>query len=383
MKKIVIDARLSGLKHAGIGRYTQMLCEHLDNFKFSPSADGFNFQIKTINPKIRHYTLAEQIQMPEILKRENPDLVHFPHFNVPLLYNSSFVVTIHDLLWHEQVGTTATTLPAWIYWLKYLAYRLVLRHAVLKSKAIIVPSNWVKKQLVRRFPQVEERINVIYEGVADKYKEEGRSPPAGEAGKREEGILELRGLEKQQYLIYTGSLYPHKNVELVLNVVQHLKDMKFVVACSRSIFWEKFKKKVASMGLEDKVILAGFVPDDELTVLYKNALAFVFPSKSEGFGLPGLEAMAAGCPVISSNAGALPEVYGDPSTSSGQAAAIYFDPTSEEELEKNIKKIKNGEEMRKRMIELGRKRVEQFSWGKMAEETMEVYAGCLGLRSGK
>src|SRR3989338_4797816 len=208
MKKIVIDARLSGLKHAGIGRYTQMLVEHLKDLRFTI------YDLRIISPNIRHYTLAEQIKMPIILAKEKPDLVHFPHFNVPLLYNGPFVVTIHDLLWHEQVGTTATTLPAWIYWLKYLAYRLVLRHAVMKSKAIIVPSNWVKKKIVNRFPAVEKKIHVIYEGVAQSFISDGRSAVGND-------VLVKYNLQSRQYLIYTGSLYPHKNVELILNVVQH------------------------------------------------------------------------------------------------------------------------------------------------------------------
>ena len=364
MKKIVIDGRLSGLKHAGIGRYTEMLIQHFGKFEIRNS----KFEIITINPNIKHYTLTEQIKMPIILAKEKPDLVHFPHFNVPLFYNKPFIVTIHDLLWHEQVGMTATTLPAGIYWLKYLAYRLVLKHAVLKSKAIIVPSNWVKKKIVERFPEVEKNIHVIYEGVSQSFISDGRSAAGNE-------VLVKYNLQSKQYLIYTGSLYPHKNVELVLNVVQHLTDLKFVVVCSRNIFWEKFKKEVISRGLEGRVILAGFVPDNELALLYKNALAFIFPSKSEGFGLPGLEAMAAGCPVISSNAGSLPEIYGD--------AALYFDPENETKLIGEISGIMDNQGLRKKLIKLGKERSQMFSWEKMAKETMEVYAGCLGLRSDK
>lgn len=350
MKKIVIDARLSGLKHAGIGRYTQMLCENLNDLRFTI------YDLRMISPDIRHYTLAEQIQMPGILKRENPDLVHFLHFNVPLLYIRPFVVTIHDLLWHEQVGTTATTLPAWIYWLKYLAYRLVLRHAVLKSKAIIVPSEWVKKQIVKRFPGVEKKIHVIYEGVSEIFKGPTLPRPACRRGGQGRTL---------PYIIYTGSLYPHKNVPILLNVLKHFSDLKLVVACARSVFWEKFRQEVRNRGLKDRVTLAGFVPDKELAVLYREALAFVFPSKSEGFGLPGLEAMASGCPVISSNAGALPEVYGD--------AALYFDPENETELIGEIREIMENQGYRKKMIELGKERSQMFSWDKCAKETSTVY----------
>ena len=362
MKKIVIDARLSGLKHAGIGRYTQMLVEHLKDLRFTI------YDLRIISPNIRHYTLAEQIKMPIILAKEKPDLVHFPHFNVPLLYNSPFVVTIHDLLWHEQVGTTATTLPAWIYWLKYLAYRLVLKHAVLKSKAIIVPSSWVKKKIVDRFPAVEKKIHVIYEGVAQSFISDGRSAAGNE-------VLVKYNLQPRRYLIYTGSLYPHKNVNIILDILPQFLELKFIVACGRNVFWEKFKQEIERRGLQGRVVLAGFVSDDELAELYKNALAFVFPSKSEGFGLPGLEAMASGCPVISSNAGSLPEVYGN--------AVLYFNPENETELIGDIREIMDNQRLRKKLIKLGKERSQMFSWEKMAKETMEVYAGCLGLRSDK
>ena len=370
MKKIVIDVRLSGLQHAGIGRYTQMLVEHLKDLRFTI------YDLRIISPHIRHYTLAEQIKMPIILAKEKPGLVHFPHFNVPLFYNKPFVVTIHDLLWHEQVGTTATTLPAWIYWLKYLAYRVVLRHAILKSKAIIVPSNWVKKKIVERFPEAEGKIRVIYEGVSEVFKKSLRATAESAAISGIAASPRRSGAPRNdEYIIYTGSLYPHKNVNLVLNIMPKFPELKLIVACARNVFWEKFKKEVISRGLEDRVILAGFVSDDELAILYKNALAFVFPSKSEGFGLPGLEAMAAGLPVISSNAGSLPEIYGD--------AALYFFPENETELIGEIREIMDNQGLRKKLIKLGKERSQMFSWEKMSKETMEVYAGCLGLRQGK
>jgi glycosyltransferase involved in cell wall biosynthesis len=361
MKKIVIDARLSGLEHAGIGRYTEMLIQHFGKFEIRNS----KFEIITINPNIKHYTLAEQLQMPGILEKENPDLVHFPHFNVPLFYNKPFVVTIHDLLWHEQVGTTATTLPVWVYWLKYLAYRLVLKHAVLKSKAIIVPSGWVKKKIVDRFPAVASKIKVVYEGVSEAFRGLSSGISRGQSSPDKYGV------KPGEYIIYTGSLYPHKNVNIILDILPQFPELKLIVACARNIFWEKFKQEIEKRSLQSRVVLAGFVPDDELAVLYKNALAFVFPSKSEGFGLPGLEAMASGCPVISSNAGSLPEIYGD--------AALYFTPENETELIGEIRGIMGNQGLRKKLIELGKERSQMFSWDKMVKETVEVYARCLSV----
>jgi len=374
MKKVVIDARLAGLKNAGIGRYIQMLMEHLEQINRLIDKP---INIQTIRTGPRHYSLKEQLLFSSILKREHPDLVHFPHFNVPILYNKPFVVTIHDLLWHERIGFSATTLPKWMYLIKYLGYRMVLRHAVLKSKAIIVPSEWVKNKIVERFSEVEGKINVIYEGVSDIFKRSLRAT-VGSAAISEiatSSLDKLRAPRNDEFIIYTGSLYPHKNVGIILNVLKHFSDLKLVVACARSVFWEKFKLEVDRRCLEDRVVLAGFVSDEELVGLYRRAIAFVFPSLSEGFGLPGLEAMAAGCPVISSTAGALPEIYGD--------AAGYFDPKNETELIEKIREIRENQGYREKMIRLGKDRAKMFSWDKCARETMEVYESCLSLRQNK
>jgi glycosyltransferase involved in cell wall biosynthesis len=160
-------------------------------------------------------------------------------------------------------------------------------------------------------------------------------------------------------------LYPHKNVAAILNVLRNFSDLKLVVACARSVFRQRFEIEIEKRKLRDKVIFAGFVSDEDLAVLYKKAVALVLPSLSEGFGLPGLEAMAAGCPVLSSTSGALPEIYAD--------AAIYFDPKNEAELIEKIREIKENREYRKKMIELGKDRAKMFSWDKCAEETLDVY----------
>lgn len=363
VKRIVIDARLSGLEHAGIGRYVQALTESLESQK--SKIKNQKLEIIKFSSEIKHYSLAEQLLLRSSLLKLHADLVHFPHFNVPVFYNMPFVVTIHDLLWHEQVGMNVTTLPAWLYGLKYFGYRLVLRHAIMASKAIIVPSQWVSKKIIDRFPSVKEKICVIYEGVSGPYQEYPSAQKDTPLAAKDRILLKRFGLMEQRYLIYTGSLYPHKNVSLVLDILLKFPTLRFVVACARSVFWERFKEEVRERGLEKQVVLAGFVPDEELVVLYRHALAFVFPSKSEGFGLPGLEAMAAGCPVISSNAGALPEIYGE--------AVEYFDPNRKEELIKKIERVEKEKGRREELILKGRERVKMFTWDKCARETMGVY----------
>ena len=172
--KILIDARLYGLEHAGLGRYTINLVSELSKI------DNKNQYIillrrkyfdelelpgnwKKILVDIRHYSLAEQINLPNIIKKENPDLVHFVHFNIPVFYKGKFVVTIHDMLMHKFAGLSATTLPAPLYFLKQLIYRLIFRKAVFSSQKIIVPSNVVKKEILEHFKVNEGKIEVIYE----------------------------------------------------------------------------------------------------------------------------------------------------------------------------------------------------------------------------
>lgn len=360
MKTIIIDARLAGVEHGGIGRYVQSLIERLEDQQ-SKSSDQ-NFEIKTISPDIKHYSLEEQLLMPKVLKNKHPDLVHFPHFNVPLFYNGPFVVTIHDLLWHERIGFGATTQPKVLYLVKYVAYRLVMRHAIFRSKAIISPSVWVKDRLIERFPSIGPKVHVIAEGVSRAFQ--ASNADAADTLGRMDLLL-------HQYLISVGSLYPHKNVRILLDILPEFPQLKLVVVCGRSVFWARFAVEVKKRGLSSQVYLAGFVPDEELATLYRKALAFVFPSTSEGFGLPGLEAMACGCPVISSTAGALPEVYGE--------AAIYFDPHDKKGLVENIRKLQTDENLRKDLMRKGLIRSRKFSWQRCVTETQQVYAEELGL----
>jgi len=375
MKKVVIDARLAGLKNAGIGRYIQMLMEHLEQINRLIDKP---INIQTIRTGPRHYSLKEQLLFSSILKREHPDLVHFPHFNVPLLYNKPFVVTIHDLLWHERIGFSATTLPKWMYLIKYLGYRMVLRHAVLKSKAIIVPSEWVKNKIVERFSEVEGKINVIYEGVSDIFKRSLRAT-VGSAAISEiatSSLDKLRAPRNDEFIIYTGSLYPHKNVGIILNVLKHFSDLKLVVACARSVFWEKFKLEVDRRCLEDRVVLAGFVSDEELVGLYRRAIAFVFPSLSEGFGLPGLEAMAAGLPLL------VPDALGFPEAVENGKNGYLADPDNIEDWVEKAEKILFSPVLQNSMRKYSRYLAEtKFSWEECARENLKVYRQiCIGHR---
>lgn len=374
--KIGIDARMYGLKHAGIGRYVENLVKNLlvvdksnEYVLLIRKADVEKCTMDSVKCKIvvaeaRHYSVKEQLLFPYILEKEKLDLVHFPHFNIPLFYPGKFVVTIHDLLWHETKGRDVTTLPSYLYGIKYAGYRLVFANAVKRAQKLFVPSKWVKKKLISKYNIHSDKVIVTYEGVDGKYIESRGLKVDG----RE--VLEKYGVTKP-FFIYTGSAYPHKNLSRLLDAVKKVSRNKIQLAIvsTRDVFWEKLEGEVREKDLRNEVKLLGFVPDADLKVLYQEALAFVFPSLSEGFGLPGLEAMASGCPVVSSNAGSLPEVYAD--------AAVYFDPSSVDDITKNLQLIMNNEQLRNDLRKKGLEQAKKYSWKKMARETLIVYEQCL------
>jgi len=376
MKKILFDARMFGLENAGIGRYVSSL---LSSFSQLPKVFEFHLLVRKDREKkisqglgnfyiyhpvnSAHYTLSEQWRLIEVIKRINPDLVHFPHFNLPFFYSGAYVVTIHDLIKHFFKGRKTTTRKPWLYWPKYLGYRLLTRRAINQASGIIVPTLWWKKKLLEMYPKLTNRdIFVTWEGVGKIFRKNQNV-----SNKEKEKILNRYHLKPQKFFIYTGNVYPHKNVERLIKAFLILNNpsLKLAIVCSRSVFRDRLKKLVSSLNAQKQVVFLGFVPDEKLKVLYSTALALIQPSLMEGFGLTGLEAMASGCPVISSNYSCLPEVYG--------SAAIYFNPLRPDQLAKKMNELVHNQNKREELIRRGRQRAKRFSWKKTARETIKIY----------
>jgi glycosyltransferase involved in cell wall biosynthesis len=373
--RIGIDCRMYGLKNAGIGRYVLNLVENLlplddeneyvlfvcQDFEGEAKNQSASWRkkVKIVVADIRHYSLQEQLLLPFILYREKLDLVHFPHFNVPVLYFKKFVVTIHDLIKHTSKGVETTTRSPWVYWLKYLGYKIVFWLTVKRAERIMVPCQAVKNDLRQEYGLDSQKVRVTYEGFDSNIKNSSNTT----------AILEKYKIKKP-YLLYVGSVYPHKNIERLIDAIKLLVTdyqlpVTLVVVCARSVFWERLKEKVVQLKAEDLVNLAGFVPDSELGALYRQAGAFVFPSLSEGFGLPGLEAMAQGVAVAASDIPVFKEVYKD--------AAVYFEPEDPEDIADKIKKLLSDKKLQEQLKEQGSRLVKQYSWKKMAQETLQVY----------
>ncbi len=366
MKRIVIDARLAGLRHAGLGRYLLNLLDHLPQV----SPKDFDYHLIILNENLRmlkkrwgqryryhslaagHYSWREQWSLPLLTVNLKPDLLYFPHFNIPLLMPWPFVVTIHDLIKHHSLGMATTSRSLAGYKIKRWGYHLTFSQAVRRARAIIVPSQWTANDLKNYYPNVGNKVKVVYEGVDGhiQFRQKTKLP---------DGV-------KPPFLLYVGSLYPHKNLEVVLRMMKNWPAAPpLVVVSARSIFRERFWRQVVKMGLEGKIILAGFVSDAVLGELYRQAIALVFPSRLEGFGLPGLEAMANNCPVIAARATALPEVYG--------SAAVYFAPRSVRQLTADVKKIMDNRKWRQQLQKRGRRQVKKYSWRKMARQIAGIY----------
>jgi len=361
--RLVIDARESG---TSTGRYIDKLVEYLH--KLEPAfdtvvlskPDRINY-LKSVAPDFKivaspykEFTFAEQLGFARQLYKLRADLVHFNAPQQPLLYFGRSVTTVHDL-------TTArfnNPVKNWaIYKTKQLVYKAVVFLVARKAKKIIAISKYVKNDLASFAKINTSKISVIYE-AADKITE----PPE-----------KMPRLNSLNFLMYVGRPAPHKNlkrlVEALEILIQTRPDLKLVLAGKNDANYQKIQKFVEKKSLTSQVIFTGFVSEGQLRWLYENCRAYVFPSLSEGFGLPALEAMAHGAPVVSSSATCLPEIYG--------SAALYFDPLEVSDIAAKIGQVLDSPNLRNQLVASGQAQVAKYSWDKTAGQTLEIYKNIL------
>ncbi len=377
---IGIDARMLGPKQGGIGRYVEQLVKHFDintphhgnptrlvvflrkdNWNLVPESS----KIKKVLADIPWYGWREQVILSKIIKKEKIDLMHFPHWNIPIFYNKPFIVTIHDLLLLHYPTREASTLGPISYFFKNIIYRAVLNHAIKKSKHIITPSEFTKKDIIETFKISAEKITAIH--LAPVPNLDLQTPNS------EKNILNKYKIAKP-YILYVGVAYPHKNLKGLIDAWKifcdtHGDNYKLVMVGRNNYFYKKLKKYVYEMQEKNtekqNVIFTGFVSDEELPTLYQNASLYVFPSFYEGFGLPPLEAMQYGVPVASSQAGSLPEVLGN--------AAYYFNPSDIHEITNAIWKVLTDEKLRQNLNKNCAQLIHNFSWKKTVKDTSDIY----------
>ncbi|MCD4694462.1 glycosyltransferase family 4 protein [bacterium] len=354
--RIGIDARMYGPIGKGLGRYIQEVVDNVlkidrENeyviFLSKDNFDEFEFNSKRVEKVLadaRWYTLKEQVVMPYLICKNKLNLMHFPHFNVPVFTPGRFVVTIHDLILTKFPTTRASTLGPILYKIKNIFYKIVIYLAVKRAKKVIAVSNFTKNDIVEKFKINPKKIVVTYEGVSNLAK--GRDSLFVSKLDDRETLLSYN--INKRFLLYVGNAYPHKNLDFLIDVFKdiHKKypEIDLVLVGKEDYFYSRLKNKIVNnkeikkIGLDKSVIFPGYVPDEKLEIMYQKALAYIFPSLYEGFGLPPLEAMAKGCPVLSSDQSSMPEILGD--------AAIYFNPYRREDLIEKLDKIINNKNIR-------------------------------------
>jgi len=390
--RIGIDARFYGPIGKGLGRYTQEVVDNIIKINEALGESAFDFvvflspenfdeftinsaHVKKVKLNIAWYSWQEQLLMPWYIWRERLDLIHFPHFNVPILTPTKLVVTLHDLILTHFPTIRATTKNRLIYRLKNLAYRLVLKVAIFRAVKIIAVSEFTKQDIMQNFPEATGKIIVTYEGVSNLAR--GRDS-LFVAKLDSEEMLDKYHLGKN-FLLYVGNAYPHKNLETLLKVFNRLRSehpyLKLVLVGKDDYFYSRIRLYASSLNLWQKenlnspVVFTGYVPDAQLEIMYQEARAYVFPSLYEGFGLPPLEAMSRSCPVISSDRASLPEILG--------SAALYFNPEDEEDMASKIKLILKNEDLRNELIEKGIAKSRKYNWWECANITFNVYRQAL------
>jgi len=361
--KIGIDARL--INETGVGRYIRNLIEELgkvddkNTYVIFLNASGFdsftvpNKRWKKVLATVRWHTLVEQFVMPKMFYDARLDLVHIPYHNPPIFYSGNMIVTIHDLtILHFNTGK-ATMLPKPLYQLKRIGYFLELWIGLRKAKQILAVSQSTKHEIIDHFRIKPEKIVVTYEGVDSNLKSHKTTLDTGN-----------QHIKQYQYFLYVGNAYPHKNLSVVIDALEKSKtNAKVVFAGKEDYFYKRLRREITRRGLSSRVVFFGAADDLSLRSLYTHAQALLFPSLMEGFGLPPLEALSCGCPVIASDISVHKEILKD--------LVTYFSPSDTEQLTILLDTWKKDDhQVKSEKVSL---QLREYNWKKLALETLRVY----------
>jgi len=363
--KIAIDARK--LHDFGIGTYIRNLLRHLARIDreneyvllcHEPDmgvADSLGENFRTLLEPAANYSLSEQIHIPLVLMREKPAVFHAPHYVLPVAVRSRSVVTIHDCI-HLMFPQYLPNRAAYAY------ARGAMWSAAKRSDRILTVSEASKRDILHFFNVPPDKIAVVYNGIDERFSIE--PSPEDMARVRERFQLD------HGFVLYAGTIKPHKNLVRLIEAFAALRkgefrDLKLLIIGDEISKLPALRRAVHSHKLHKHVRFLGFLPDETLAALYRLAAVFVFPSLYEGFGLPPLEAMASGTPVVTSNVSSLPEVAGD--------AAILVDPYDVGSIVEGVRRVLTDPVLADDLRTKGLARARDFSWQRSVARTYDIY----------
>ena len=290
----------------------------------------------------------EQVRLPMLAKRYQIDILHSPANVAPLFYRGRSIIHIHDLCFVVN--------PQWYSFAFRTVYNLIIPRLARRATKVITNSNNSKNDLLQYFDLPAERVSLVYWAVDDTF-----SLPSVAAAEAK--------IKENDYILYVGSLEPRKNINVLIESYERLRHdypaikTKLVLIGGESPLFATVQLKAREF--RDDVVFKGFVTDSELSEYYRRARLVAYPSLYEGFGLPPLEAMASGAPVVTSSTSSIPEVVGN--------AAILVNPRDREQLTRALHRVLTDKPLRQSMIAAGSKRVLRFNWYRVARGVLAVY----------
>ena len=358
--RIAIDARwlvggigtytrhlLRGLKESGKG----FLVRAITREQHKAEVEGICDEISILNTPI--YTAREQWMLPRIASGH--DLLHVPHYNAPIFVGVPLVITLHDVI-HLSDPSSRRSYKSRLY--AWPMLKIVTRRA----QHVITVSEYSRKQIINRLRVAPAKVTAIHNGVNRDLV------PLDPQQARNAVAATVKS--NDPYVLYVGSLKTYKNVSVLLNAFAQHCDVartnhRLLIVGDGSKKKEALMREAAALRIASRITIVHGVDQSLLSAMYSAADVFVMPSTMEGFGLPVIEAMACGTPVISSDATCLPEVGGD--------AALYFDPRNPEQLARHLAAMLASSEMRQQFREKGLQRARQFTWQDSVKKHMDVY----------
>lgn len=372
IKKIGIEAHAIGLQQGGNERYVEGLLKGLSeidthNFKYTvflnqkasipaflKNHPAFEFEVVSINPVKRL-----MFDLPAKVKISRIDLLH-AQYHIPFFLNIPSIITLHDVSY--------LTHPEFFPEYEQLKMRLLMPLSIKKARKIITVSQFSKEEISRTYKEAEDKICVVYNGISDEFK------PASDI-KIQQTLKKYRICTP--YILTVSNLQPRKNLKGLIDSFSRIlkKNKNFpcrlVIAGKKLWLYDEIFSKIQKSDFKERIIITGYLDNSDLISLYSGAEMFVYVSFYEGFGFPPLEAMACGCPVITSNTSSLPEITGN--------SAILVHPENCEEIAVAMEKLYYDKNLKYELKQKGIQQARKFQWKTCAEKTLEVYRKALSL----